>query len=169
MNLFKRIQNIMKRPEPPLPEKTVYTIGPGDMCEVSMTMYEVIGRTVNQRRGTVMLTLKDGASLRYLLIENRESTEYSLYAEIDGRLDSIHEVPTNLELDGRMFYLEEQYSGYLTTSGKTPFMQGGEQSVWQYQADDRKLLRIEWLEGRFMLFEGDHILAADVSVLRGGS
>jgi len=166
MSIFKRIRNIMKRPEPPIAEKSIYTIGPGDICEISMVTYKVIGRTVNQRRGTIMLTLQDGASIRYLLIEERESTDHSLYDAIDGRLDSIQEVPMNLELDGRMFHLEEQYTGRIATTGKTPFMQSGEQSVWQYQSDDRKLLRIEWLDGRFMFCEGESVLPADVEVLR---
>ena len=169
MSLFKRIRNIMKKPEPPLEEKSIFTIGPGDVCEVSLTLYTVAGRTVNQRRGTIMLTLQDGASTRYLLIENRATTQYALYHAIDGRLDSIHEVPVQLELDGRMYHMEEQYAGHITTTGNTPFKQGGEQSVWQYQSDDRKLLRIEWLDGRFMLYEGDSIITADVHVLRGGT
>ncbi|WP_168119704.1 DUF4178 domain-containing protein [Paenibacillus sp. HB172176] len=166
MGIFNRIRGIMKRPEPPIAERSIFTIGPGDVCEVSMITYQVIGRTQNKRRGTIMLTLQDGADMRYLFIEERESTQYSLYNDIDGRLDSITEVPTTLELDDRVYYMEEQYTDFIITEGKTPFMRGGEQSAWQYQSDDRKLMRIEWLEGRFMLYEGEEILPADVEVLR---
>jgi hypothetical protein len=83
-------------------------------------------------------------------------------------MDSMEEVPTIMELDDRAYHMEEHYSGHITTVGKTPFPQGGEQYVWQYQSDDLKLLRIEWQDGRFMLYEGEHVLPADVSVLRGG-
>ncbi|MCR2803502.1 DUF4178 domain-containing protein [Paenibacillus soyae] len=167
MGLFGRIRGIMKRPEPPIAERSVFEAGPGDVCEVSMVTYQVTGRTSNQRRRTTLLTLQDGSDIRYLLVEDREAIAYSLYTAIDGRLDSFTEVPMTLELDGRVFHLEEQYADYITTVGKTPFPRPGEQSVWQYQSDDRKLMRIEWLDGRFMLYEGEDILPADARFLFG--
>ncbi|MFC5649755.1 DUF4178 domain-containing protein [Paenibacillus solisilvae] len=167
MSLFKRIKNMMSKPEPAAAPRSILTLGPGDVCDVSLVTYQVIGRTQNARRRSVVLTLQDGASISYLLIEEREQTVYSLYKPIDGRLDSIEEVPMTLEMDDRVFHLEEQYSGFIVTVGKTPFMSGGEQSVWQYQSDDMKLLRIEWLDGRFMLYEGEDVLPADVQVIRG--
>ena len=36
----------MKSPEPPKPEKSLLTLAPGDMVEVSLVMYELIGKTV---------------------------------------------------------------------------------------------------------------------------
>ncbi|MBO7744906.1 DUF4178 domain-containing protein [Paenibacillus sp. MWE-103] len=167
MGIFSRIKNIIAKPEPPRAEKSMLTIGPGDVCEVSLVTYEVIGRLQNRQRNLIVLTLRDGSSIRYLTIEERERTVYALYEPIDGRLDSVEEVPTELELDDRTYHLEEQYSGFVAAVGKTPFVQGGEQYVWQYQSDDQKLLRIEWQDGRFMLYEGDSVLPADVRVLRG--
>ncbi|SDW57426.1 DUF4178 domain-containing protein [Paenibacillus sp. CF384] len=167
MSLFKRIKNIMAKPEPAKVEKSVLTIGPGDVVEVSLVTYQVVGRLHNRQRNLIVLTLQDGSAIQYLTIEERERTEYALYNSIDGRLDSVEEVPTEIELDDRVFHLEEQYSGIVTASGKTPFVQGGEQYVWQYQSDDMKLLRIEWQDGRFMLYEGEDVLPADVRVLRG--
>ncbi|SFS60735.1 DUF4178 domain-containing protein [Paenibacillus sp. BC26] len=167
MSLFKRIKNIMAKPEPAKVEKSVLTIGPGDVVEVSLVTYQVVGRLHNRQRNLIVLTLQDGSAIQYLTIEERERTEYALYNSIDGRLDSVEEVPTELELDDRVFHLEEQYSGLVTATGKTPFVQGGEQYVWQYQSDDMKLLRIEWQDGRFMLYEGEDVLPADVRVLRG--
>ncbi|MFC4810059.1 DUF4178 domain-containing protein [Paenibacillus sp. GCM10023250] len=167
MGIFSRIKNIIAKPEPPRAEKSMLTIGPGDVCEVSLVTYEVIGRLQNRQRNLIVLTLRDGSSIRYLTIEERERTVYALYEPIDGRLDSVEEVPTELELDDRTYHLEEQYSGFVAAVGKTPFVQGGEQYVWQYQSDDQKLLRVEWQDGRFMLYEGDSVLPADVRVLRG--
>jgi hypothetical protein len=167
MSILKRIKNLVKKPEPPAPEKSILTLGPGDVCEVSFVTYEVTGRTKNQERNAIMLTLQDGADIKYLLIEERERTVYALYQPIDGRLDSFEEVPTSIELDDTLYHMEEHYSGMITAVGKTPFMQGGEQYVWQYQSDNQKLLRIEWQNGRFMLYEGEHVLPADVRVLRG--
>ncbi|NBD26324.1 DUF4178 domain-containing protein [Paenibacillus glycinis] len=167
MGIFSRIKNIIAKPEPPIVEKSLLTIGPGDVCEVSLVTYQVVGRLQNRKRNLVVLTLQDGSAIRYLTIEERERTVYALYEPIDGRLDSVEEVPTELELDDRTFHLEEQYSGFVTAAGRTPFVQGGEQYVWQYQSDDQKLLRVEWQDGRFMLYEGEDVLAADVRVLRG--
>ncbi|MDF2834614.1 MAG: hypothetical protein K0Q63_254 [Paenibacillus sp.] len=167
MSIFKRIKGIMKRPEPQAAPRSILATGPGDVCEVSLVTYQVIGRVLNSRRRTTMLTLQDGAELTYLLVEERETNAYSIFSPIDGRLDSITEVPMTLELDGRTYHLEEHYAEYVTTMGKSPFMQGGEQSVWRFQSDDRKLLRIEWLEGRFMIYEGEDVLPADVEVLEG--
>lgn len=167
MSIFKRLKGIMKRPEPPVISRSILATGPGDICEVSLITYHVIGRVLNNRRRTTMLTLQDGAKLSYLLVEERESNAYSLFTPIDGRLDSITEVPMTLDLDGRTYHMEEHFADYVTTTGKSPFMQGGEQSVWRYQSDDRKLLRIEWLDGRFMIYEGESVLPADVEVLEG--
>ncbi|MBJ6363204.1 DUF4178 domain-containing protein [Paenibacillus sp. GCM10012307] len=167
MSLWKRVKNLIAKPEPVQQEKSPLTLGPGDVCEVSLVTYEVIGSVQNRQRSSVMLTLRDGALIRYLSIEERENTVYALYTPIDGRLDNMHEIPTVLELDDCTYHMEEQYEGMTTANGKTPFHTGGEQSVWQYQADNFKLLRIEWQDGRFMLYEGETIITADVRVIRG--
>ncbi|QHT61928.1 DUF4178 domain-containing protein [Paenibacillus lycopersici] len=167
MGIFSRIKNIIAKPEPPLVEKSMLTIGPGDVCEISLVTYQVIGSVQNRQRNIVVLTLQDGSAIRYLTIEERERTLFAIYEPIDGRLDSVEEVPTELELDNRVYHMEEQYSGFVSANGKTPFVHAGEQYVWQYQSDDQKLLRIEWQDGRFMLYEGEDVLPADVRVLRG--
>lgn len=167
MSLMKRIMNIFAKPEPPIVEKSILTVGPGDVVEVSLVTYQVTGQTRNTSRNSILLTLQDGNTIRYLQIEERERTEYELYTPIDGRLDTVDEVPTTIELEDNVYHLEEQYNGRVTTVGKTPFTSAGEQYVWQYQADNRKLLRIEWQDGRFMLYEGEFVLPADVQVLRG--
>ncbi len=168
MSIFRRIKNLVSKPAPPQPEKSILTVGPGDVCEVSLVTYQVTGRTQNRQRNAIVLTLQDGSDIKYLAIEDREKTIYSLYHPIDGRLDSFEEVPTTVELDDRAYHMEEHYSGFIQSSGKTPFQQGGEQYVWQYKSDDMMLLRIEWQDGRFMLYEGESVLPADVRVLRGG-
>lgn len=167
MSLYQRVKNLLKKPEKPLPEKSVLTLGPGDVVEVSLVTYQITGKIKHTGRNATLLTLQDGNTLRYLRIEDRERTEYELYAPIDGRLDSFDEVPTTIELEDTVFQLEEQYSGPVVTAGKTPFTNAGEQYVWEFQSDNRKLLRIEWQDGRFMLYEGEYILPADVQVLRG--
>lgn len=167
MSIFKRIKNIMAKPEPVKAEKSILSLAPGDVCEVSLVTYQVTGTSRNRSRNAVVLTLQDGTDIRYLSIEERERTVFALYEQIDGRLDTFDEVPTTLELDDRAYHMEENFSGIITASGKTPFMQGGEQYVWQYQSDDMKLLRVEWLDGRFMLYVGESVLPADVRVIRG--
>ncbi|MBC8081099.1 MAG: DUF4178 domain-containing protein [Gorillibacterium sp.] len=167
MSLFKRLKRILTPEKPVIVEKNILTLTAGDICEVSMVTYQVTGRTQNQSRNAVVLTLQDGSTIRYLGIEDREKTVFVLYEVIDGRLESLDEVPTILELDDHTYHLEEQFIGFITTSGKTPYMQGGEQSVWLYQSDDMRHLRIEWQDGRFMMFEGEPVLPGDVCVVRG--
>ncbi len=136
------------------------------MIEVSLIMYELIGKTSMHSRNEIVLTLQDGKTIRYLKIENRESTYYKLYTPIDGRLDSIDEIPTTIEMDGIDYHLEEHYSGRAVVMGKTPFAVSDEQYVWEFQSDNRKLLRIEWQDGRTMMYEGEAILSADVQIIR---
>lgn len=167
MGLFNRIRNIMKPVEPPLQEKSILTVGPGDIVEISFVTYQVTGRTKNFHRNAITLTLRDGQDVRYLHIEERERVMYALYTPIDGRLDTENEVPSTIEIEEKTYHLEEHYIGNIKTAGSTPFSEEGEQYVWQYQSDDRKLLRIEWQDGRFMLYEGESVLPADVKVLRG--
>lgn len=167
MSVWKRVRNIFAKHELPQEESSLLTLGPGDVIEVSLETYRVTGKTRNQNRNAVMLTLQDGGRVRYLLIEERERTIYQLYDVIDGRLDSPDEIPTTIEMDDCAYHLEEQFFGRVTAAGQTAFLTSGEQHVWQYQSDDRRLLRIEWQDGRFQLYEGESILPADVQVLRG--
>lgn len=167
MSLFNRIKNILKQPELPKLEKNILTVGPGDVIEISLITYQITGRTRNTHRNSIFLTLHDGNTIRYLNIEERERTSFAVFSPIDGRLDSFNEVPTTIEMEGTPYHLEERYSGNVTVVGKTPFSNGGEQYVWQFQSDDCKLLRIEWQDGRFMVYEGESVLPADVQVLRG--
>ncbi|MEI4831316.1 DUF4178 domain-containing protein [Bacillus sp. FJAT-53711] len=166
MSLFKRIKNILKSPEPAKPEKSVLSLEPGDILEVSLVTYEIIGKTRMHERNEIFLTLQDGNTIRYLKIENREKVYYELYTPIDGRLDSFNEIPTTIEMDDLEYYMEEQYSCRASITGKTPFAVSGEQYVWEFQSDNRKLLRIEWQEGRTMMYEGETILTADVQIIR---
>ncbi|MFF0825604.1 DUF4178 domain-containing protein [Brevibacillus sp. NPDC003359] len=167
MSLMKRIQNIFAKHEPPAPEKSILTVGPGDVVDVSLVTYQVIGKATNASRKATMLTLQDGTTIRYLYIEEREKVVYHLYSVIDGRLDSIDEVPTTIEMDDLTYHLEEQYNGAVQVVGKASFHTSGEQYIWQFQSDQRQLLRIEWQDGRFMIYEGESVLSADVQVLRG--
>ncbi|SFB47092.1 protein of unknown function [Cohnella sp. OV330] len=168
MSLFKRVKNILKKAEPLPQERSVLTMGPGDVCEVSLVTYQVTGRTKPTARNDVWLTLRDGADVRYLNIEQRLDMSYSLFNTIDGRLDSMDEVPAHIELDGIDYHLEDQYSTRIVEAGSTPFTSaGGELYVWRFQSDGRKLLRIEWQDGRFMLYEGESVLPGDVEWLRG--
>lgn len=166
MSLLKRIGRLFAKPEPPKKEKSMLDLCPGDICEVSLVTYQVVGSVRNPRRNAVVLSLQDGNEIKYLHIEEREILQYALYDDIDGRLDNPSEVPTELVLDDKAYYLEEEYEGRVTVNGRTPFRQGGEQHVWQYQSDDNGLLRIEWQDGRFMLYEGCKVISGDVQVIR---
>jgi hypothetical protein len=166
LSIWKRIGNIFSKSQAPAAPKSMLNLAPGDICEVSLVTYEVTGRTKTSGRNAAVLTLRDGSRIAYLYIEEREQLQYSLYQPIDGRLDDPAEVPATLELDGFTYFMEEEYEGYTTIAGQTPFMNGGTQHVWQYQSDDFRLLRVEWQNGRFMLYEGEKIIPADVRVIR---
>lgn len=166
MSIFKRIGNLFSKAEPPIQEKSMLKLTSGDICEVSLVTYEVVGTVHNRGRNAVVLTLQDGQQMAYLHIEEREKIQYGLYTPIDGRLDNPAEVPTILDLDDKSYHLEEEYEGRVLVNGRTPFMQDGEQHVWQYQSDDNFLLRIEWQNGRFMMYEGEDVIPADVKVIR---
>ncbi|WP_411342521.1 DUF4178 domain-containing protein [Paenibacillus sp. WLX1005] len=169
MGLWKRISNLISKPEAPRPDKGPLDLRAGDICEVSLITYEVVGTARNAARNAVMLTLQDGSNIVYLHVESREQLRYALYTPIDGGLENPNEVPTHIEMDGTDYYLDEQYSGTVLSTGRTPVLPGaanGDQHVWQHQSDDHKLLRIEWQGGRFTLYEGEYVLNGDVSVIR---
>ncbi|MCI4060792.1 DUF4178 domain-containing protein, partial [Bacillus cereus] len=54
----------MKSPEPPKPEKSLITLAPGDMIEVSLVVYELIGKTSMPTRKEIVLTLQDWKDIR---------------------------------------------------------------------------------------------------------
>lgn len=169
MGLWKRITNLISKPEPPKKEKGPLDLQVGDICEVSLITYEVVGTARNAARNAVMLTLQDGNNVAYLHVELQEKLRYALYHPIDGGLENPNEVPTHIDMDGVDYYLDEQYNGNVFTTGRTPVLPGaanGQQHVWNHQSDDRKLLRIEWQGGRFTLYEGEFVLNGDVRVIR---
>lgn len=166
MGLWKRITNLVSKPEPAAPERSPMDLRVGDICEVSLITYQVTGTVRNRARNAVVLTIQDGNAIAYLHIEVREQVRYARYYPVDGGLENPNEVPSHIEMDGTDYYLEEQYDGTVMATGKTPALQSGDQSVWQYQSDDRKLLRIEWQAGRFTLYEGEFVLNGDVHVIR---
>lgn len=166
MSLLKRVKNLFAKPAPVVREKSMLGLAPGDICEVSLVTYEVVGRVHNRSRNAVVLTLQDGQNIEYLHIEEREKLLYGLFKPIDGRLDNPSEVPSIIDLDDISYHLEEEYDGNVLVVGRSPFMQGGEQHVWQYQSDNNQLLRIEWQNGRIMMYEGEQVIPADVKVIR---
>ena len=54
-------------------------------------------------------------------------------------------------MDDTEYHMEEQYNGRVVVMGKTPFSASEEQYIWEFQSDNRKLLRIEWQNGRTMM------------------
>ncbi|MDD9148566.1 DUF4178 domain-containing protein [Sporolactobacillus sp. CQH2019] len=166
MSIFQRIVNLVKKPEPPIEEKTAYTLSLNDVVDISLTSYTVAGKTLFPQRQEVFFTIKDGSTIRYLRVAKREKLELSLYEAIDGRLENIDEIPTTIEMDGTIYHMEDQAIGPAHSSGNTPFPSSDERYLWDFQSDNWKLLRIEWQAGRIMLYEGEEVLPADVKVIQ---
>ncbi|WP_332237331.1 DUF4178 domain-containing protein [Sporolactobacillus sp. KGMB 08714] len=166
MSIFQQIVNLVKKPEPPIEEKTAYTLSLNDVVDISLTSYTVAGKTLFPQRQEVFFTIKDGSTIRYLRVAKREKLELSLYEAIDGRLENIDEIPTTIEMDGTIYHMEDQAIGPAHSSGNTPFPSSDERYLWDFQSDNWKLLRIEWQAGRIMLYEGEEVLPADVKVIQ---
>jgi hypothetical protein len=173
MGIMDRIVNIFranKHPEDnPKVEKRPIQLNVGDICDVSLVTYEVVGRIKMAGRTSSFLTLEDGGTIRYLHVEELGQTRIGIYTAIDGRMDTFDEVPTTMNHEGISYYLEENYSGTISINGKAPHAKSGELYIWQFQSDDRKLLRIEWQDGRFMLYEGESVLPADIKIVDRGN
>lgn len=167
MRLLNRLGRLLRKNEPLRSERSALDVAPGDMMEVGLVVYEVVGTVRYRNRRSLVATLRDGTRIRYLEIEERETTAFVLFDPIDGRLDTPEEIPTTIEMEGRSYYLEERFSGFVDVAGRTPFSAGGEQYVWLFQSDDRRRLRIEWQDGRIMLYEGESVLPAEVRLIRG--
>lgn len=166
MSIFQRIVNLVKKPEPPIEEKTAYTLSINDVVDISLTSYTVAGKMFFPQRQEVFFTIRDGSTIRYLRVVRREKLELSLYEAIDGRLENIDEIPTTIEMDGTIYHLEDQAISPAHSSGNTPFPSSDERYLWDFQSDNWKLLRIEWQAGRIMLYEGEEVLPADVKVIQ---
>ncbi|GGL48326.1 DUF4178 domain-containing protein [Sporolactobacillus putidus] len=166
MSVFRRIINLVKKPEPAIVEKTPYTLSVGDIVDISFSSYTVSGRTFFPQRQEVFLTLKDGSTIKYMQVAKREKLNLALYEAIDGRLEDISEVPTTIEMDGTLYHMGEQAIGTAHSSGDTPFSSSDERYLWDFESDDRKLLRIEWQSGQMMLYEGEAVLPMEVRIIQ---
>lgn len=166
MSLFHRIINLVKKPEPPIEEKTPYSLSIGDIVDLSLNSYTVAGRMLFPQRQEAFFTLKDGSTIKYLRVAKREKLELSLYEAIDGRLEDINEIPTTIEMEGTLYHMEDQAVGVAQSSGETPFVSSNERYLWDFQSDHWKLLRIEWQAGQMMLYEGEDVLPMDVRIIQ---
>lgn len=166
MSIFHRIVNLMKKPEPPIEEKTPYTLTLGDIVDISLASYTVAGRAFFPQRREAFFTLKDGSAIKYFRVVKREKLDLALYEAIDGRLEDINEIPTTIEMEGTLYHLEDQAIGAAHASGDTPFSSTEERYLWDFQSDNGKLLRIEWQAGQMMLYEGEDVLPMDVSIIQ---
>lgn len=165
MSIFQRIANLIKKPEPPIAEKTPYTLAVGDIVEISLNSYTVAGKTFFPQRREAFFTLKDGSAIRYFRVEMRETAELALFSAIDGRLEHIDEIPATIEMDGTIYHLEDQAVEAARASGDTPFPSSEARYLWDFQSDDHQLLRIEWQAGQMMLYEGQRVLPMDVDII----
>lgn len=166
MALFHRIINLVKKPEPPIEEKTPYTLSIGDIVDISLSSYTVAGKMFFPQRRETFFTLKDGSSIKYLRVTKREKLDLALYKAIDGRLEDINEIPTTIEMEETLYHMEDQAVGTAHSSGDTPFSSSDERYLWDFQSDNWKLLRIEWQSGQMMLYEGDDVLPMDVRIIQ---
>lgn len=165
MSIFQRIYNLVKKPEPPIVEKTPFTLRPGDIVDISLNSYTVSGRTFFPQRREIFYTLKDGSAVSYFRVIKRETLDLGLYQAIDGRLENMEEIPSTIEMDGTQYHLEDQAAGPAQSSGDTTFPSSEERYLWDFQSDQHQLLRIEWQAGQMMLYEGAQVLAMDVSII----
>lgn len=165
MSIFNRIVNLMKKPEPPIEERTPYTLTVGDIVELSLESYTVVGRTFFPQRREAFFTLKDGSAIKYFRVVKREKLDLALYAAIDGRLEDINEIPMTIDMEGTLYHMEDQAIGVAHASGDTPFSSTDERYLWNFQSDNGDLLRIEWQAGQIMLYEGEDVLPMDVSII----
>lgn len=166
MSVFRRIINLVKKQEPPIEEKTPFTLSTGDIVDISFASYTVGGKMFFPQRQEAFLTLKDGSTIKYLRVAKREKQELSLYEAIDGRLEDINEIPSTIEMEGTLYHLEDQAISVAHSSGDTPFSSSDERYLWDFQSDDRKLLRIEWQAGQMMLYEGEAVLPMEVRIIQ---
>ncbi|MDD9148759.1 MULTISPECIES: DUF4178 domain-containing protein [unclassified Sporolactobacillus] len=166
MSVFRRIINLVKKTEPAIVEKTPYTLSVGDIVDISFSSYTVAGRTFFPQRQEVFLTLKDGSTVKYMQVAKRETLDLALFEAIDGRLEDISEVPTTIEMDGTLYHMGDQAVGAAHASGDTSFPSSDERYLWDFESDDRKLLRIEWQAGRIMLYEGETVLPMEVKIIQ---
>lgn len=166
MQLFRRMIHLVKKPEPPIEEKTPYNLAIGDIVEISLGSYTVAGKSIFPERQEVFFTLKDGRTIKYFRVTKREKLDLVLYEAIDGRLEEISEIPATIEMDGTLYHMEDQciVSGHV--SGDTPFPASDEHYLWDFESDNWKLLRIEWQDGQMMLYEGEDILPMDVKIIQ---
>lgn len=166
MSIFHRIINLVKKSEPPIEEKTPFTLSIGDIVDLSLSSYTVAGRMFFPQRQEAFFTIKDGSTIKYLKVTKREKLELSLYEAIDGRLEDVNEIPTTIEMDGILYHMEDQMISHAHSSGDTPFPSSDKRYLWDFQSDNWKLLRIEWQAGQLMLYEGEDVLPMDIKIIQ---
>jgi hypothetical protein len=177
MSVLKRIGNIIRsRKEPPVPapQSTLHPLegaAVGDIMSVDLEEYVISGKVTYYDPGYAphrfAYYLQSGRDVICLLVEKGRTYDTYLCNFLEGALDDPNEVPTRLEVDGKVTYdLESHRTDRTRTDGNTDFRNGDEVLIWRYFADQDRHFILQWQDGKFVAMEGTRIPAAEVKVLK---
>ncbi|GAA4862827.1 hypothetical protein GCM10023310_47800 [Paenibacillus vulneris] len=175
MSIWKRVGNIIKsnKEEPPVKASNpVEETQVGDIINVDLEEYVVSGKLTYFDRGfpphRYAYYLQNGNSFACLLVEKGRTYECFLCQFVEGSLDSPHDVPTELDLDGEAtFQLENHRSDMVRADGHTDFRGNDELMIWRYFGPDGRYFFLQWQDGKFIAMEGSKTPVGQIKFIKG--
>jgi hypothetical protein len=175
MSIWKRVGSILKsqKEQPPVQasnpmEDTMV----GDIVNVDLEEYIVSGKQTYFDRGfpphRIAYYLQNGNKISCLLVEKGRTYECFICEFVEGALDSPHDVPTSLEVNGGITYtLESQASDLVRIEGNTDFRGSEEVMLWRYFGPDGQYFFLQWQDGKFVAMEGTKTPAGQIKFMKG--
>lgn len=177
MSLFQRIGSIIRSNKKqqaapvrnPFEDSTV-----GDIVHVDLEQYVITGKAVYFDRGYAphryAYYLQNGRNISCLLVEKNRSYECFLCHFLEGSMDSPHEVPTKLDIDGQSsFQLEHHRTDMTRTEGNTDYRSGDEVLFWRYYGEGEDYFFLQWQDGKFVAMRGERTPSHQVKFMHTGS
>jgi hypothetical protein len=173
MSIFKRIGSIIKssKQAPAVPVRNAFEDSSvGDIVNVDLQQYVITGKVVYFDRGFAphryAYYLQNGRNISCLLVEKGRTYECFLCDFLEGSLDSPHDVPTKLELDGQSsFQLDHHRTDVTRAEGNTDFRSGDDVLFWRYFGQDEEYFFLQWQDGKFVAMRGERTPSSQVKFM----
>ncbi|NHN31256.1 DUF4178 domain-containing protein [Paenibacillus agricola] len=175
MSIWKRISSIFRseQEQPVVKESNpLEDTQVGDIINVDLEEYIVSGKITYFDRGfpphRIAYYLQNGTAISCLLVEKGRTYECFNCQFVEGSLDSPHDVPTTLDVNGDVTYkLDNQRSDLIRVEGNTDFRANEEVMIWRYFGPEGQYFFLQWQDGKFVATEGNKTPASQITFMKG--
>jgi hypothetical protein len=157
-----------KQAEPSTRARNVFNLQPNDIVTYDLEDYMVVGKIEYNDSGYkwIAYNLKGDSRYIWLSAEMDDELELGIYEKIQTTISS--KVPEELEIEGIVYYLEEQGTAQISeVLGQAGAVQGQRVNYWDFESDNEQYLSVEKWGGDLEVSKGYPISEKEIKIIAG--